>query len=490
MTLQKHSFILIIFLLLGHISLAQKSADKAVVNINENTKTDYLSQNQISITDSIINYGKLFLNTPYRYGATGISSFDCSGFTSFVYSNFGYDLSRSSSDQAKQFNPIDPENVKTGDLVFFSGRRKSKKVGHVGIVVSKNDDGEFDFIHAAVHSGVTISNSSETYYKNRFIMANRVICDEKLLAVLPCCNNNEVEELVENPIASNNAAVVPVTKETKKTIPAKYHKVKSGENLSVIANKYGLTVAELKRKNSLKNSKIKPSQRLKITDAETIYIVENIQLAENKSVSNNKSADVQEVSTKNSPAIHTVKKGETLFSISKMYNIPVDELKKLNQLNGSSIHFGEILKLNDLKKMELAKAEPIKKDTLKNEISKPDAQNVQLAQNKTHKVVSGETLYSISKIYKISIEELKKINQLAGSSIRPGQLLSLNQSENKTIVSAQNPKQITHKVGSGESFYSIAKDYGCTIDDLKTWNNKTGNKLNKGEKLIVYPKTI
>ena len=188
--MQKQLLIASIFLLPFHFSTAQKLSEKLLATYSTE-KIELLSTRYISTADSVINYGKLFLDTPYRYGSSGTSSFDCSGFTSYVYRNFGYNLERSSADQATQFDTINPENLKTGDLVFFSGRRKSQRVGHVGIVVAKKDSGSFDFIHASVQKGVTISNSEEDYYKKRFIKANRVIFDNRMLAVVP---NDAIKE--------------------------------------------------------------------------------------------------------------------------------------------------------------------------------------------------------------------------------------------------------------------------------------------------------
>lgn len=497
MPVQKQLLIASIFLLPLHFSAAQKLTEKSLTT-HFAEKTDTLPARYIPVTDSIINYGKLFLDTPYRYGASGTSSFDCSGFTSHVYRNFGYNLERSSADQATQFDTINPENLKTGDLVFFSGRRKSQRVGHVGIVVAKNDSGSFDFIHASVQKGVTISNSEEDYYKKRFIKANRVIFDNKMLAVIPrdAIKENSVNT-DEPPMMAMSQPVQPVKKETKKVLPAEYHKVKRGENLSVIAEKHGISVAELKRKNGLKNSGIQISQRLKVKDEKTITVIEDVQLAENKPLEKT-SNPIAEKSTaekieKTSITSHKVQKGETLFSISKLYNISVDDLKKMNQLSGSVIHFGDELKLQQPEKAELAKAE-VSKPTVepaKPEVPKQKTNNEEQIASTTHKVNSGETLFSISKKYNISIDDLKKMNQLTSSNIRPGQVLNLVSSEEKAVATSSAPaKKITHKVGPGESFYSIARNYGCSIDDLKNWNNKTSNKLNKGEKLIVYPKTI
>lgn len=495
MTLKKQFFLLLLLIISINISKAEKFSENKITSVNDSTKLDYLLPNQISITDSIINFGKIFLNTPYRYGSMGTSSFDCSGFTSHVYRNFGYTLNRSSANQALQFDAIKRDRLNAGDLVFFSGRRVGSRVGHVGIVVSTNDDGNFDFIHASVHKGVTISNSEEDYYKQRYIKANRVICDHKMLAVAPCDavhENTFAKKMISTPVA------VPA-KETKKFIPATYHRVKSGENLSNIAYKYGISVAELKRKNNLKGNKINPKQKLLIKERETILVVEAQQLAENKPTEKTKTAaensektNIQTVIAE-TPALasHKVQIGETLFSISKLYNISVDDLKKLNKLTNNKINLGDKIKLNSIEKQEIAKLDQEKSATTKPETTKSDKtkKNEQFATT-THKVEPGESLFSISKRFSISIDELKKLNQLTSSKIQPGQKLILNKSDEKTLAKVENKKKVTHKVKSGESFYTIAKTYGCTIDNLKEWNNKSQNKLNKGEKLIVYPKTI
>ncbi len=486
MTFQRQIITLFSLFISVQLMNAQKNSKiEQTFVITDSVGLNSFASNQKSLTDSIINFGKTYLNTPYRYGSAGDSSFDCSGFTSYVYRNFGYNLSRSSSEQAEQFASVPRSQLKKGDLVFFSGRKRSKRVGHVGIVVGTNGDGNFDFIHASVQSGVIISNSDEAYYQRRFIKANRVVFDNNMLPVNPEIN-------AENEIAEN---VQPAQKTTIKTIPAEYHKVKSGETLSSISKKFGVSIAELKRQNNLKDSKIKPNQRLKVKQEKTYAVNEILNKIESASpeiVKEPTSAPVAvaEIKTEKSsdevsmPENHTVQKGESLFSISKRYNISVEDLKSINNLNKSNIRYGQVLKLKRNKDVEVAKdIEPAKvttpeKVTIADNTQKPEK----------HKVLAGETLYGISNMYNISIDDLKKANNISGSNIQPGQILNLSAaSENsgqKQIASAK----ITHKVGKGESFFSIARLYGCTVEDLKSWNNKTGNKLNIGERLIIYPK--
>ena len=125
--------------------------------------------------DSVINFGKRYMSTPYRYGGTTPKGFDCSGFTSYVYRQFGFSLNRASRDQAKQFPSIPKKELQTGDLVFFEGRKQNGIVGHVGIVTERKENGEFQFLHSSIKRGVTVSSSDEPYYAARYLKGGRVI---------------------------------------------------------------------------------------------------------------------------------------------------------------------------------------------------------------------------------------------------------------------------------------------------------------------------
>ena len=115
------------------------------------------------------------LGTKYRSGGADTRGFDCSGFTSYVYGQNGIFIGRSSRDQYAQNTPIKRNQLRPGDLVFFSGSRIGSDVGHVGIVteVDKSAD-TFLFIHSSSRGGVVISRSTDTYYAQRYLGARRV----------------------------------------------------------------------------------------------------------------------------------------------------------------------------------------------------------------------------------------------------------------------------------------------------------------------------
>ena len=125
----------------------------------------------------ILDYASKFKGTRYLLGATGPNRFDCSGFTSYVFSKFGYRLQRTSREQVNDGKVIAKNELKPGDLVFFTGRRAGgSRIGHVGIVTSAdNENGTFEFIHASCSKGVTVSKSTEAYFDKRYVKACRVI---------------------------------------------------------------------------------------------------------------------------------------------------------------------------------------------------------------------------------------------------------------------------------------------------------------------------
>lgn len=141
--------------------------------------------------DELIAKAEQYLGSPYRYGASGPTSFDCAGFAMFIYKQFGYTLSRSSRTQVNDGRAVtgDLSNLQKGDLLVFSGARISKTPGHIGIFMSLTEDGkDAIFIHAA-RGGVQITHLSEPYYSNRFLGARRILPD-----FIPAIDETTLEE--------------------------------------------------------------------------------------------------------------------------------------------------------------------------------------------------------------------------------------------------------------------------------------------------------
>lgn len=138
---------------------------------NEAYGEDY----EYSQIDDMLSEAFSHLGARYRRGHSGPNSFDCSGFTSYVFKNMGIELNRSSRSQYTQGEAVAKDELRTGDLVFFTGSNTRGPIGHVGIVVDVDPiSGSFNFIHASI-KGVKVSNSNETYYSRRYVGARRVM---------------------------------------------------------------------------------------------------------------------------------------------------------------------------------------------------------------------------------------------------------------------------------------------------------------------------
>lgn len=134
------------------------------------------SSADFAMIDDMLDYARKFMGVRYVRGGRSPKGFDCSGFTSYVYSQFGYELSPSSSTQYTQGKKISRDEVQPGDLLFFTGRAsRSGRVGHVAIAIDADPvSGEITFIHAA-RSGIRIDRITAPYYAARYLGARRVI---------------------------------------------------------------------------------------------------------------------------------------------------------------------------------------------------------------------------------------------------------------------------------------------------------------------------
>lgn len=116
----------------------------------------------------VVKFSEKYLGVPYVSGGSSPSGFDCSGFTSYVYRNFGISLPRTAAGQASCGIEVSKANIQAGDLLFFN---TYGGISHVGIAVNSDT-----FIHATVPGDVVkYSKLSSSYYKSRFVTARRVL---------------------------------------------------------------------------------------------------------------------------------------------------------------------------------------------------------------------------------------------------------------------------------------------------------------------------
>ena len=152
---------------------------KPVVVVAEAPHVATTTSSEPTVTDrgstrgaDIISFAKQFLGKPYVYAASGPNSFDCSGFTWFVYKHFGFSISRGSSSQRYDGNAVAKADLAPGDIVLFTSPNSGGSVGHVGIYI-----GGGDFIHASSGSEmrVKIDTLNSGGYATRYKGARRIL---------------------------------------------------------------------------------------------------------------------------------------------------------------------------------------------------------------------------------------------------------------------------------------------------------------------------
>lgn len=159
---------------------------------------------------------------------------------------------------------------------------------------------------------------------------------------------------------------------------------------------------------------------------------------------------------------HTVEKGETVYNISKRSGVSMDNIRKWNNLKNDTLRVGQTLKLTD----------PTPK------------RNTTPITSSTHAVEKGETVYNIATRSGVSIQNLRKWNNLKNDTLRVGQILKVK----APVVKDMSPiKSEIYSIKAGDTLYSIAKRSGVTVNDLKKWNKLSSNNVVKGQVIRVKP---
>lgn len=171
--------------------------------------------------------------------------------------------------------------------------------------------------------------------------------------------------------------------------------------------------------------------------------------------------------------VHRVEQGETLYSLARRYGVHVDDIIKANPGMDKNLKIGKMVHIPSHQKG--------------GHDSPAGTSGVAF-----HVVKSAETLFSIAKKYGVSVDDLKRWNNLRSNTLSPGMKLAVNNGmantkvnvgEKTPIAGAENRK--VHVVKQSETLFSISRQYSVSVEQIKDWNHLTGNALNIGQKLFV-----
>jgi LysM repeat protein len=167
--------------------------------------------------------------------------------------------------------------------------------------------------------------------------------------------------------------------------------------------------------------------------------------------------------------IHIVEKGESLYFIHKKYDVPLKIIKKENPSVLDGLSIGEKIFI------------PVKKDIVVEVKTNGNFIN--------HEIKKGQTLYSISKLYRVKQKEIIAANSEVTQGLSEGQIIRIpvsnikNNNLPKSIIN--KPSYKTHLVKKGETLYSLSKLYQTTIDSIKFVNKGLKKGLKLGETIYI-----
>ena len=279
----------------------------------------------------------------------------------------------------------------------------------------------------------------------------------------------------------------------------KYHKVRRGDSLSEISDKYGITMYELKKWNHLRGSKAPLGRKLKIITSESVAYtrkkepkVDTISVAiaanDNKVIKQYREEKV--VSFKDVVKMHKVKRGDNLGEIANKYDVAVADVKKWNHIKGNNIPVGKSLKIIKNERVVSIVKKEIKPDT---SIANNDSKEETEKPSDFYEVQKGDNLFTIAKKFNVSFEDLKKWNNLDNNNLQQGSKLSLaSANENTTETSYKTEVKTTeYIVERGDNLAYIAKKHDVALSDIKDWNHlEDNNDIQSGMKLIVGKKLV
>lgn len=121
---------------------------------------------------TVIETARSYQGTPYKFGGTTRLGMDCSGLLYNAFAAINVQIPRSSNEQAVWGEPVKPQNLQIGDLVFFGAAPGSATITHVGLVTQATAE-DVQFIHASSSLGVTENSFDTDYFLSRFIKAVR-----------------------------------------------------------------------------------------------------------------------------------------------------------------------------------------------------------------------------------------------------------------------------------------------------------------------------
>ena len=260
-------------------------------------------------------------------------------------------------------------------------------------------------------------------------------------------------------------------------VPPDGYRIRSGDSLTVIAQRFGTSVKAIQRLNDLEGTRIYAGQVLRIP---------GLGRASAGQGGASRSGTAEGASAKSGPAANSyrVRQGDSLSLIAQRFGTSVAAIKRLNGLRGARIHPGQVLKLSEAPQAPQAPAGPNPTTSAKAQ-AKPRSPQASAPRTQVYRIRRGDSLTVIARRFGTSVAEIRRANRLKGSRILVGQRLKI-----PVRAAANSNRQPAggngrYRVRRGDSLDSIARKFGVSVRQLRAANAIRGHLIHPGQTLIV-----
>lgn len=261
-------------------------------------------------------------------------------------------------------------------------------------------------------------------------------------------------------------------------VPPDGYRIRSGDSLTIIAQRFGTSVKAIQRLNDLEGTRIYAGQVLRIP---------GLRRASAGQDSSSRSGAARQSSASPPPESYRVRRGDSLSLIARRFGTSVTAIKRMNGLRGSRIHPGQVLKLSERAKDPEKTAVPAPAAS-----AKAGAPSPQTPQPTQYRVRRGDSLIVIARRFGTTVGEIRRANRLKGSRIVVGQRLTIPAraaaNGNRLTAGSQSTSGAAngrYRVRRGDSLGSIARKFGVSVRRLRAANSIRGHLIHPGQTLIV-----
>jgi membrane-bound lytic murein transglycosylase D len=281
----------------------------------------------------------------------------------------------------------------------------------------------------------------------------------KLKAILAKAGDTFEAMAIAAGVKLDDFIAINEVKRFEKPIVGKYYYIQSKRNKALISQhivQYDETLWSISQQYGMRTNAIRKKNRMSLREEPKVGRVLNLR----KKIKKGEQIEYRKVTPKEEPRKTDIVKPVEKTTPQKNVEVAAKEPEPKNIV---------------VEKSETPSAN--KDQVIPNvEITKPAKEESQFI---IHTVVQGETLYRLSKMYDISIDTLKAWNDLS-QGLKVGQVVKVGINKSETVIGKE------HIVQSGETLYRISKIYGITIDDIMKWNEKTSFSVSVGEVLKIF----